>query len=191
MTPVEIYLRSRGLELPPLAAGEAIRYDPDCPFGTKRTPAMVALVRNIITNEPQGVHRTALSMDGRKISVDGNDRMSLGHTAAGAVKLTPDENVTTCLGIGEGIESTLSLRLVPEFGCSPVWSLLTAGGVAAFPVLSGIETLWIAVDNDPAGITAADACAERWRAAGREVIKVRPREERADLNDVVRRRAHG
>src|SRR5215211_3656341 len=89
----------------------------------------------------------------------------------GAVKLTPDEDVSTCLGIGEGIESTLSLRLVPEFGPSPVWALLSAGGVARFPVLSGIEVLWIAVDHDPngQGQAAAQACADRWQGAGREM----------------------
>ena len=69
-TPVEVYLNSRGLELPPGAAGEAIRYDPNCPFGNKRTPAMVCLVRNLVTNAPQAVHRTALSLDGRKIKID-------------------------------------------------------------------------------------------------------------------------
>jgi hypothetical protein len=93
--------------------------------------------------------------------------------------------VTLCLGIGEGIESTLSLRELPEFGASPVWALLSAGGVAAFPVLSGIECLWIAVDRDPAGERAAHACAERWRAAGREVFLVKPKAERADLNDIA------
>jgi hypothetical protein len=77
MSPVDSYLRSRGLTLPPEAIGEAVRYDPDCPFAGTRTPAMVCLVRNIITNEPRAIHRTALTLDGRKVKVNGHDRLSL------------------------------------------------------------------------------------------------------------------
>ena len=172
--PLRSYLRRRGLELPDEAAGEALRFHPACPFAGKRTPAMVALVRDVVTNEPKAIHRTALTLDGHKVEVDGKDRLALGPIAGGAVKLTPDEDVTLALGIGEGIETTLSLRELPEFGASPVWALLSAGGVAAFPVLAGIECLWIAVDHDPAGERCRHACADRWRAAGREVYLVRP-----------------
>jgi hypothetical protein len=133
------------------------------------------LVRNIITNEPQAIHRTALSLTGEKIEVKGFDRLSLGPIGGGAIKLTPDEEVTTRLGIGEGIETVLSLRNLPEFGASPVWSVISAGSVESFPVLAGIECLWIAVDNDAnrRGQQAAQVCAERWRGAGREVYLVR------------------
>ena len=59
-TLVEAYLRNRRLDLPDEAANEAIRFHPDCPCGpAKRYPAMVCLVRNIWTNEPQEIHRTA------------------------------------------------------------------------------------------------------------------------------------
>jgi len=155
-TRVEAYLQHRGLILPEEAAGTAIRYDNAHPFAGQRTSAMVALVRDIRTNTRKAIHRTAISWSGNW-KVHGKDRLALGPIAGGAVKLTPDEDVTTCLGIGEGIESTLSLRLVPEFGPSPVWSLLTASGVAHFPVLSGIECLWIAVDHDEAGLRARPA----------------------------------
>jgi hypothetical protein len=50
---VEQYLKSRALELPDDAANEAIRFHPACPFRYERFPAMVCLVRNIVTNEPQ------------------------------------------------------------------------------------------------------------------------------------------
>src|ERR1700730_5588491 len=39
-------------------ANEAIRFLASCPFGRERFPAMICLVRNIVTNEPQGIHRT-------------------------------------------------------------------------------------------------------------------------------------
>jgi hypothetical protein len=47
-TLVEVYLRSRRLELPGEAAGEAIRFNPACPFGPERFPAMICLVRNVV-----------------------------------------------------------------------------------------------------------------------------------------------
>lgn len=183
-TIVETYLRSRRLSLPNEAAGEAIRFHSACLFGTVRVPAMVALVRDVVTNEPKAIHRTALTADGHKATIDGVSRLSLGPVGSGAVKLTPDENVTLCLGIGEGIETTLSMQLVPEFSASPVWALLSAGQVERFPVLAGIEALWVAVDRDDAGKRAASACAERWRRAGREVFLVEPTELN-DLNNVA------
>jgi hypothetical protein len=79
------------------------------------------------------------------------------------------------------------MRLAPEFGASPVWSLLFAGGIEDFPVLPGIESLWIAVDGDAnhRGQDASRAAARRWRSAGRETFLVLPEEIGADLNDLV------
>ncbi|WP_432807266.1 toprim domain-containing protein [Microvirga terrae] len=85
--------------------------------------------------------------------------------------------------MGEGLESTLSLRLAHEFGPGPIWCLLSAGGVSSLPVLGGVECLWMAVDNDPAGQKAASTCSERWREAGREVFVVTAHAESSDLNN--------
>jgi hypothetical protein len=183
-TLVDVYLNRRGLNLPDEAACEAIRFHPACPFAGERTPAMVCLVRDVVTNEPKAVHRTALTRDGHKAKINGKDRLALGPIAGGAIKLTPDEVVTLCLGIGEGIESALSLRNLPEFGCSPVWSLISAGGVETFPVLSGIESLWLAVDHDETGIRAARSTAQRWQGSGAEALLITPSAPRADLNDL-------
>jgi hypothetical protein len=186
-TLVEAYLGSRGLGLPADAAS-VIRFHSACPFDRQHTPAMLCLVRNIATDKPQAIHRTALSSTGEKLTINGKTRLALGPTAGGAVKLTPDDEVTTCLGIGEGVESTLSLRLAREFGCSPVWSLLSADAVARFPVLAGIDCLWIAVDRDQAGLRAVTAVKDRWSNAGREVFSVKPLREQTDLNDLLRTR---
>lgn len=183
-TPVESYLARRGLRLPD-GLGEVLRYHDGCPFAGSHTPAMIALVRNIRTDRLQAIHRTALSLDGHKIKVAGRDRAALGPIAGGAVKWTQDAEVTTCLGIGEGIESTASLQHLPEFGASPVWSVLNEGGISAFPTLSGIECLWIAVDHDPAGERAARACAGRWRSEDREVFAVKAKAPGSDLNDIL------
>ena len=85
---VEQYLKSRKLELPDAAAGEAIRFHSRCKFDSEWHTAMVCLVRNIITNEPQAIHRTALAPDGTAIKRDGKTlRMSLAPITGGAIKL--------------------------------------------------------------------------------------------------------
>lgn len=188
-SPVETYLANRCVALPDHAAGEALRYHPACPFAGKRTPAMVALVRDIRSNVPKAIHRTALTAaDGRKAEIAGAARRALGPTSGGAIKLTPDEDVTLALGIAEGIETTLSLSLLPEFGATPVWAVIDAGHMEAFPVLAGIEVLWIGVDHDEngRGEQAAERVAERWQQAGCEVRLITPRREGYDINDIVR-----
>jgi hypothetical protein len=171
-TPVERYPASRHLVLPPGA--EVLRFHPACPFGSTKTPAMVALVRNIESNQPQAIHRTALDRTGK---------MSLGPISAGAIKLTPDENVTIALGIAEGIETALSMQRLPEWLGSPVWSVISASGISKFPLLAGIETLVVATDNDRAGESATLEVVERWKE--RETLVLEADDDGADLNDVL------
>jgi len=178
-TPVERYLANRQLSLPPGA--EALRFHPACPFSSTRKPAMVALVRNIESNEPQAIHRTALDRTGK---------MSLGPIAGGAIKLTADENVTIALGIAEGIETALSMQRLPEWFGSPVWSVISASGIAKFPLLAEIETLAISADNDGAGGAGEKATLEvieRWQE--RETFVIEANNDGADLNDVLQREA--
>jgi hypothetical protein len=194
-TLVEDYLRRRGVldVVADGAFGEVLRFHPACPFGPgNKVAAMVALVRAVEGDAPVAIYRTAIERepDGT-IKVQGVRRMALGPIKSGAIKLVEDAEVTSCLGIGEGIESTLSLRLTPELGLSSVWALMNDGGVCGFPVLSGIEALWIAVDHDAnaAGQKAAAACTERWAAAGCEVRHIVPIRVGVDLNDLARRAA--
>jgi hypothetical protein len=187
-TPVELHLAYRHLNLPD---SDDVRFHPECPFGPGiYVPAMVALVRHVVTNKPQGLHRSALNPQGhQRRDLGGNGRLSLGDMIGGAVKLTPDEHVTLALGVAEGIETALSLQRVPEWFGSPVWSLLFADNLANLPVLPGIETLAVSVDRDNAGETAALAVSHRWRRAGRLVFFAKPHAAGEDLNDVVRRLA--
>ena len=182
-TPAESYLASRGLQY----SGTALRWHPSCPFGKgERHACMVALVRNIRTNEPQAIHRTAIDSYGRKV-----DRKALGPIGGGAVKLTEDAEGTNVIAIGEGIETALSIRKLSGLGTMPVWSVLSAGGIAAFPALPGFEAVWIAADNDVSGTgqKAARAAAERLVAAGIETIILAATQAGTDLNDWVAR--HG
>lgn len=182
-TPAETYLASRGVSY----QGEALRWHPCCPFGKGvRHGCMVALVNNIITNEPQAIHRTAIDANGRKIG-----RKAYGPIGGGAVKLTDDADVNGVLAVGEGIETTLSIRELPDLSSMSLWSVLSANGVATFPALPGIESIWIAADNDVSGTGqhAARTVAERMCTAGVEAIILSPTQPGTDLNNRVARHA--
>jgi len=169
-TLVERYLRSRQLEIGSDIAGPVLRFHP----GIK---AMVALFRNIETDEPQAISRTFLDPAGRKL-----DRKFLGPVRGAAIKLDPDENVLAGLHVAEGVETALAAR---QLGLSPVWALGSAGAIAAFPILPGVEAQTILAENDEASARAVSVCADRWHKADREVFINRSTIGK-DLNDAIR-----
>jgi len=166
---------------------KVFRYHPSCPFGGERLPCMLALVREIKTNAPVAIHRTALTTGQRPERID---RKSLGPTTGGAIKISPDHEVHSGLLIGEGIETVLSASKLLQF--KPVWSLIDKNGLAKFPVLSGIESVTIAVDNDPSGDgqRAATEFVQRLTQAGVEVITAKTNLV-SDFNDFIREYKHG
>lgn len=174
------YLWHRRCALPP-AHGD-LRWHPVVKHPSGHTgPALVALVTDAATREPLSLHRTWITPTG-KAKLDTPRLPLAGHSLHnGVIRLWPDDEVTTGLCVAEGIETALSAA----WAYTPVWSVIDAGHLAKFPVLSGIETLLIAQDNDDAGIAAALACASRWHAAG---VGVRITQQSAnDLNDVLRK----
>jgi hypothetical protein len=126
------------------------------------------------------VHRTFLARDGSG-KAPGKAKMMAGR--AGIVRLVPDEGVTLGLGIGEGIETCLAV--MQRFGWRPVWACGSAGAIARFPVLPGLA-LTIFADAGEAGADAAQQCAERWTAAGREVAIWTAPED--DFNTIAKER---
>jgi putative DNA primase/helicase len=151
-TLAETYLASRDITYD----GDALRFYPD-------GRAMVALITNAVTGEPQGVHRTFLDGAGKK-----TDRKMLGAAGGGVVRLADDADVSNGLGIAEGIETALHAPFWP------MWACLSAGTMKALPILAGITSLSIFADQDRAGLDAANECGERWHAAGVEVIMAAP-----------------
>jgi hypothetical protein len=189
-TLVETYLVARGLTLPDECAGAAIRFHPSCPFriegcGIVRLPAMIALMRDAVSDEPRAVHRTALRADGtgKAEMPDGGPAKRIRGPSRGAVvKLSPDETVTYGLGLAEGVETALA---VMNAGWRPIWAAGSAGAVERFPVLGGIEHLTLFADNDPRGLAAARACAHRWQADGCTAEILFHKAAGADWNDEV------
>jgi putative DNA primase/helicase len=191
-TIAEAYLRHRGLFMSTeVEAADALRFHPACPFRLEdrvivRLPTMLGLMRDIITDEPKAVHRTALRDDGAGKADHpslGNAKKMFGPMKGAVLKLTGDADVIDGLGIGEGIESALTVICA---GWRPVWACGSAGAIERFPVLPGVDSLTIFADADQAGMTAAAACQTRWAIAGLECRILAPPEAGADWNDVVR-----
>lgn len=187
-TQAERYLvHVRGVDLDQiLELDDVLRFEPNCPFGGDKSPCLIALVRDTVTDTPKAIQRTALDADGRKI-----DRRSLGPTRGGSIKFWEDAEVTYGLVVGEGLETVASAATRGERHgtlLQPAWALIDRVNLRDFPVLAGVESLTIIVDNDRSGDgqKAAEACESRWLDAGRNVIKLTPKTSGFDFNDIVR-----
>jgi len=145
-------------------------------------PAVIALLRDIDTNEPRAIQRIFLRPNGSDRLRDASGKMTLGPAAGCACKLSADSSVTTGLGITEGVEKGLALLAA---GWSPIWSTNGTSGMSSFPALSGIETLTIFADADMPGQSAAKHCASRWNDAGATVRIATPKIEGADWGDAL------
>jgi len=86
------------------------------------------------------------------------------------------------LAVGEGIETVLAARAL---GFQPAWAVASAGAIAVFPVLPGIEALTILAERDDANANAIETCAGRWHEAGAEVLIIEPKAGN-DINDAIR-----
>ena len=61
--------------------GSVLRFHPSCPFDATRHPCLLALMRDVRTNEPRAIQRTALTQTGGKIG-----RLTLGPKTGAAIK---------------------------------------------------------------------------------------------------------
>lgn len=181
-TVVERYLAARGLDLLEEVAVQAIRFHPACPWRdeargeTIRVPAMLGVMRNVLTDRVTAVHRTRLTPTGEKV-----DRRMYGIASGAAVKLDPNGSVVSGLAAGEGIETCLAGR---QMGFRPVWALCSTSTITSLPVLPGVDTLTLFAETGQGSERAIAACAGRWRANGREVLVIEPGCG-SDLNDAL------
>jgi len=196
---VERYLRSRGITCPPPAP---IRFLPrQRNWSDGRTyPAMISLVQRVPGDEDPGASRSAVSLidagahytflqgggpDGpvRKATTDAC-KLTLGQLRHGGVWLTPVETIGEQLAVAEGIETALSVMQITKL---PTVAALSAAGMRSLRWPSQVQQLWIAADNDEAGLRAAEVLLGRALSAGLLAhIKV-PTRGKNDFNDLLRR----
>lgn len=176
-TLAEIYLRGRGITclLP-----ETLRFHPSCWHGptSKRWPAMVGAVQG--TGLP-AMHRTYLRPDGSGKAALYPDKMMLGATAGGAVRLT---NAQGPLVVAKGIETALSLSSGLLHAPATVWAALSTSGIRGLHLPPTASRLTIAPDGDKPGREAANALAERAHAQGWQVSQL-PAPDCRDWNDIL------
>ena len=175
-TPVEIYLRLRGITI---AIPETLKFHCGLRHPTgKLLPAMVAIVVHGTNNRPVGIHRTFLDpLTHDKSSVKPN-KMMLGPCRGAVVRLGP---TTTPLLIGEGLETCLSAMQATRLSA---WAALSTSGMAALDLPRDIPDVVIIADGDAPGDRAATTAARRWACAGRRVRIARPPTGK-DFNDVL------
>lgn len=189
----EKYLAHREIDLDALPdLSDAVRFHGRCPFRSTRRPCLVALFRDVLTNEARAIYRVAIDPTTLE-RID--ERLSLGPARGCAIKLVGDDTVTQGLCVAEGLETALAGMTIMHRGTVlvPMWATGGTAGLTTFPVLPGVEALTILVDHDPInpktgerpGHRAAQTCAQRWAEAGREIMLLTPTREGADFNDIV------
>jgi hypothetical protein len=188
-TLAERYLIKRGIDVAELPndMADVLRWAPRCPWERGHAACLIALWTDIHTGQPRAIHRTAISPQAERI-----DRMSLGPTRGCVIRLWPDDYVEQGHVPGEGIDTVLAAATRMEHLGTllrPAWAAGDRGHMRSFPMLPGIDALTLLVDHDAnrAGQDAAVECAARWRAAGKEVIRLTPRSADTDFNDIVTR----
>jgi putative DNA primase/helicase len=178
----ERYLRARGLD-PALLDHEAVRF---IPATRSYAPAMVALISDFRdASKVLGLQYTPLELSG----AGRLDRIYLKGTTpkGGVVRLVNDAEVTTVLGLAEGLETALGAMTTMHRAkrlVLPTWSALNKNNLAKLPPVSGIERLYIFGDNDRsgAGQQAAHELATSWAAAPRQAYVMLRNEIGKDWN---------
>jgi putative DNA primase/helicase len=179
-TPVETYLASRGIDLPP---ADALRFH----GGLKHPsggiwPTMVVLVTNGADGTPVAIHRTYLARDGGGKAPIDPQKMMLGPCRGGAVRLAESGDV---LMVGEGVETCLAAM---QASGHPAWAALSTWGLRSLDLPTNIRDVIVLADGDEPGEAAARDCAWRWKREGRRVRIARP-PQGLDFNDMLAARA--
>jgi putative DNA primase/helicase len=191
---VEQYLQSRGIYTLPQMSVKFSHSEYDHNSG-RSYKAMVG----IATTDDMDVaysHTTYLE-NGKKADVEANKKIrtlndfnkpcntcGTVHSANVAIRMFPQDKV---LGIGEGIESSLSAYQLYNI---PTWSVMNTSVMKKFTAPLGVTTLYIFADNDSngAGLAAAFTCGHKNILANNHVEKVIirvPEQKNKDFNDLL------
>lgn len=184
-TPVEYYLRRRGITIPipaSLRFHDALRHHPT---GTT-WPGMIALITGP-DGAPVAIHRTYITLNGNGKAPVTPQKMTLGSCRAGAVRLGEIRRGKS-LAISEGIETGLSVAQACEL---PVWAALSADGMKRVALPAEAKSVILCADNDANGVgrTAAKAALKRFIREGRTARITIPPDPDTDFNDLLLRSA--
>ena len=162
----EKYLVGLAIAMPD-AAHEVLRFHPSCQFGDFNLPCLIAYVQDGLTNEPAGVHLTALSLDA---TVMGRKTIGLIDSCS-VIKLGDERDASGELAIATSIEAALAAM---TFGLKPAWSVLSVDGIASFPKprYHNMKRLTVIVDCED-GIKAAKKCTDMWGGLVRIAVSSR------------------
>ena len=184
---VSQYLINRGLTVP---NGDAIRFHGGLDYWHGGQcigvfPSMVAAVTSP-TGELVSIHRTYLTADGRKALVPTVKKLyaSAGPLMGASIKISAPkrrDDGALCIGISEGIETALAASTL--FGV-PVWSAVSAHGLANFEPPADVKNIYIFSDNDASyvGQDAAKKLAQRLTHQG-HIVRVHTPAIVGDWND--------
>ncbi|MGC2524305.1 MAG: toprim domain-containing protein [Stellaceae bacterium] len=186
-TPAEAYLRARGitarLDWPALRYHPSVYYRAAKPAPAKAGdaplevwPALLAAVTDLEGNIT-GIQRTWLDPRRSTKAPLTDPRRALGHLLGNGVRFGA---ATDVLAVGEGVETMLALKSVLPL--LPVVAGLSANHLAALnlPPAPGsrpgqaLRRLYVARDNDAAGLRAAERLRERGIAVGIEIRELVP-----------------
>ncbi len=181
-TPVEQYLRGRGITIPipPTIRYHAALLHPDI---DQHLPCLVAAACNVTSNIT-GIMRTWLTMNGRKAPLT-RPRLALGTLTGSAVRLAP---TTDRVWLTEGIEDGLALlQMMGE----PAWAVLGTSGFKSVELPENIKQVILAPDGDDAGQAVIQEAAKRLAGQGREVraAKLPAGKDWCDVLDTYEERA--
>jgi hypothetical protein len=169
-TPAEAYLRARGITAS--LDWPALRYHPsvyhraaeDAPL--ELWPALLAAV-TALDGTITGILRTWLDRTRPAKAPLADPRRALGHLLGNGVRFGQAADI---LAAGEGVETMLALKSVLPL--LPMAAGLSANHLAALDLSPALRRLYVARDNDAAGLKAANRLRER--AAGLEVRELVP-----------------
>jgi Toprim domain len=175
-TPAEAYLRARGitakLDWPALRYHPLVYYRADADAELELWPALLAAVTTL-DGTITGVQRTWLDRERPAKAPFAEPRRALGYLLGNGVRFGRPADI---LAAGEGIETMLALKSV--LPALPMIAGLSANHLAALDLPASLRRVYVARDNDKAGLHAAERLRER--NCGIEVLELVP--VHADFN---------
>jgi putative DNA primase/helicase len=165
-TLAQAWLESHGIHLvlPP-----TLRFHPRLEhFAGRAWPALCALITDVRSGLPLGIHAIYLASDGSSLAPVPSPMVTLGVCDGGVVRLGEPSDVLT---VGVGL---LGCLMVAQVGAGAAWVTLTSSGLAGLDLPADVRDVILLAGDSP---DAAQAAAWRLKWQGRRVVIVAPLRE--------------